>query len=102
MDEWVQLVEVAMEAKAAGTKKADDLIADRRSGARSKTIPRDSSTAASAESRQDSAERTKSADDDAPKGLPEELKKMSPEERKQAIKERVRARREQKKKDKEL
>ena len=97
-DVWVEIVEAANEAKAAGTKKADAIIEARRANAGAKKMGGTSGDA-SADSGHASDGHADSRGSDLPPGLDDDLKKMSPEERKRAIKERVQARRNQKKKD---
>ena len=97
-DEWIELVEAANEAKASGTKKADALIEASRGRFGKKKAPGGGKSAKVEQASDEGADGDSRADD----GLPADLKKMSPEERKQAIKDRVQARRKASKKDKEL
>lgn len=104
-DVWMDVVEAAMEAKAAGETSATELIeATDRSWSSKK------GGSASVKPNPDSSGEEKAAPAPAPdsgahakeKGLADDLKNLSPEERKQAIKERVKARRAEKMKAKEL
>ena len=97
-DEWIELVEAANDAKAAGTKKADALIEASRGKFGKKKTPGGRKSAKVEQASDEDAGVDSRAND----GLSSDLKKMSPEERKQAIKDRVQARRKASKKDKEL
>ena len=97
-DVWVEIVEAANEAKAAGIKNADAIIASRRAKTATKKKASNGERA-SVDSGQASDGQADSRASDLPPGLDDDLKQMSPEERKQKIKERVQARRNQKKKD---
>lgn len=102
-DIWIAVVEAALEAKAAGTPaieliEADGMVWSTSKNKKPSMLGSDGKPTVAEDAPAPPAEDTVHKE----KGMAEDLKAMSPEERKQAIKDRVKARRAEKLKEKEL